>query len=229
MSVTAPARLTAELRQIPKESVKDRVYAELKDALMRGDFEPGQSLTIQNLSNALGTSPMPIREALHRLVSERALVQMSNRSLAVPELTPDRYTDILRVRISTEGTAAAWAAKKISDEGLKILDERYDRLTRHYQRQAPHDYLIAHRDFHFAIYEQACSDTLVPIIESLWLQTGPYLNLLYTSELFRMGDDNHAAVLDALRRRDATGARKAIEHDLKDASKRILSILKAEQ
>ena len=89
---------------------------------MRGDFEPGQSLTIQGLSNALGTSPMPIREALHRLISERALVQMPNRSLAVPELTPDRYKDILRVRISVEGTAAAWAAKTISDEGLKILD-----------------------------------------------------------------------------------------------------------
>ena len=210
MSVIAPVRLTAELRQIPKESVKDRVYAELKDALMRGDFEPGQSLTIQGLSNALGTSPMPIREALHRLISERALVQMPNRSLAVPELTPDRYKDILRVRISVEGTAAAWAAKTISDEGLKILDERYHRLTRHYQRQMPHDYLIAHRDFHFAIYKHARSDTLFPIIESLWLQTGPYLNLLYTGELFRMGDDNHEAVLCALHRRNPSHARRPL-------------------
>ena len=93
----------------------------------------------------------------------------------------------------------------------------------------PHDYLIAHRDFHFAIYKHARSDTLFPIIESLWLQTGPYLNLLYTGELFRMGDDTNEAVLCALHRRNPSHARKAIEHDLKDASSRMLSILNAQR
>src|ERR1700732_2389962 len=53
------------LARIERETVQDRVYSVLRDQLMRGGFEPGQRLKIRDLASALGTGPMPVREALN--------------------------------------------------------------------------------------------------------------------------------------------------------------------
>src|SRR6202035_4043745 len=71
------------LARIERETVQERVYGVLRDRLMRGGFEPGQKLKIAELASALGTSAMPVREALNRLPAERAagmLPKLSGRS-----------------------------------------------------------------------------------------------------------------------------------------------------
>src|SRR5882762_3745196 len=68
-------------------TIKKQAYATLKEALLAGRFRPGEIVTVRSLSELLGTSAMPVREALLRLTSEGAFEDLPNRSVRVPRLT----------------------------------------------------------------------------------------------------------------------------------------------
>ena len=69
------------------EPLNGRVYARLRAQLMSGVFEPGQVVSIRGLAERLGTSTMPVREALHRLIADNALEARANRTIVVPVVT----------------------------------------------------------------------------------------------------------------------------------------------
>ena len=79
---------------VDRETMQDRVYVELRQALMRGHFAPGETLIVRALSDQFGTSHMPVRDALSRLVAEQALEVLPSRSVAVPVLSRERCQDI---------------------------------------------------------------------------------------------------------------------------------------
>ena len=74
-----------------------------------------------------------------------------------------------------------------------------------------------HQQFHFSVYDAAGSPTLLPLIETLWLQTGPYLNLVVSDPSFRPSNAEHVDLVNALRDHDAARARSAVEAGIIDA------------
>jgi DNA-binding GntR family transcriptional regulator len=88
------------------DTLTDRAYAQLREALMGGAFSPGQKITIRTIAAALGVSPTPARDALGRLVAERALESGPNRTVFVPRLTVPRLREIYRLRFALEVMAA---------------------------------------------------------------------------------------------------------------------------
>src|SRR3982075_2356471 len=111
------------LARIDRETVQERVYGVLRDRLMRGGFEPGQKLKIAELASALGTSAMPIREALNRLAAERAIESMPNRSVRVPSLSKESLRDLMEARCANEGLAVERAAANMDPDTLATLRE----------------------------------------------------------------------------------------------------------
>ena len=164
------------LAPVGRETVQDRVYSELRRALIGGVFAPGQVLTIRQLSDALMTSTMPVREALGRLISERALEALPNRSIRVPPMTLDRIDDLLRARVLIEGEAVALAAPRMTPANIATLRAymadwqalRLDGDPAMVDQEA-----ALNQSFHFEIYTACGSPALIPMIESLWLQSGP--------------------------------------------------------
>jgi len=204
------------LARIARETVQERVYGVLRERLMRGGFEPGQKLKIAALASALGTSAMPVREALNRLIAERAIEAMPNRSVRVPSLSKDALQDLMETRFAVEGLAVARAAANMSAETLRALRQL---ITVQSEKDAEHVSEASaeqNRAFHFTIYRQSGSAVLLPIIESLWLQFGPYLRV--ASERFDgregRGTNFHVDIVNALARGDARAARKALESDI---------------
>ena len=214
--------------EISRENVRERVYSEFRYAIMQGRFIPGQMITIQELANAFGTSTMPVREALRRLVAERALHSLRNRSVAIPALSEERLNDILRVRLEVEGAATEWAATKIGKTALRRLDRICNEMAQSIQSGRTRNFLQKNQQFRFTIYESAKSPTIMPIIESLWLQIGPYLSLLQQAGSVRIGIDHHRAALDALHRRDGVAARAAICEDMVKAAEILRERLQAD-
>src|ERR1700704_1812073 len=90
------------LTRIDRETVQKQVYGVLRDRLMSGGFEPGQKLKIAELASALGTSAMPVREALNRLAAERGIEALPNRSVRVPALSKDALQDLMETRFAVE-------------------------------------------------------------------------------------------------------------------------------
>jgi DNA-binding GntR family transcriptional regulator len=201
---------------IARETVQERVYSALRDQLMRGGFEPGQKLKIAKLAEEFGTSAMPVRDALNRLAVERALETLPSRTVRVPALSKRALQDLREARFAIEGLAIARAASNMTAESLATLRQLITAQTEtdaehHSERSAEQN-----RAFHFAIYRQSGSAVLLPIIESLWLQFGPYLR--EASERFDgaggRGINHHVEMLGALSRGDGAAARAALEADI---------------
>jgi DNA-binding GntR family transcriptional regulator len=206
----------AAFAPVERESVQDKVYGALRAKLMRGGFQPGQKLKIAELAAAFGTSAMPVREALGRLVAERALESLPNRSMRVPSISRDTLGDLMQARFAVEGLAVERAASRIDAPLLATL-ERY--VAAQSETDASHEPEASaeqNRAFHFAIYRAAESAVLLPMIESLWLQFGPYLRV--ASERFDggggRGTNFHVEIVAALARHDGRQARAALESDI---------------
>lgn len=213
-----------QLSPIERETVQDRVYAELRRALICGLFEPAQILTIRGLADAMMTSTMPVREALGRLISEKAVEALPNRSVRIPPVTLERLDDLLRTRILIEGEAIALAASRMTPvelgETQDLLAEwdefRSLTVSGDFDREA-----ILNQKFHFQIYRCCGSSVLIPMIESLWLQSGPctrYATYAYSEAVSRESHADvaqfHRAMMAALQARDAERARQALAADI---------------
>lgn len=206
-----------------------RVYRELRDFLMAGQLQPGQKLTLRELAAALGVSPMPVREAVRRLSTEGALETLPNRRIRVLIVTKARFRELLEIRLALEGLAAARAVRNIRDADIDRIETlNHDFAEEMGRKQADAARLFRlNKDLHFIVYEAADAPALLGIIEGLWLQIGPLLHLSLRLRANSRGrnpaPDWHKRLVRSLRRRDAAGARRALEGDLMSAANQILA------
>jgi DNA-binding GntR family transcriptional regulator len=195
-----------------------RVYAGLKQALMNGDFVPGQRLVVRQIAESFQTSPMPVREALKQLVSDDALFDHPNRGVIVPEATVEIISDLVRVRCTIEGSATEWAASTIRSDELGHIEALNERMKACTTVDTAGEYLAVNREFHFAIYRASRSSAIQPIIERMWLRAGPWLNIMRGEATLGLGLDCHAEIINGLRSGDGVGARRALVADITDAA-----------
>lgn len=196
--------------------VHDKVYAAIRSGLVGGQFVPGRAVTLRGLAEMLGVSPMPVRAAVTRLVTEGALTLTATRRVSVPLMTPARFEELVRVRMLLEGEAAERALPAIDAERLAAIRMHDDEVERCLAEDDAEGYMRANHAFHFAIYTAVPSSVLLPLIETLWLQFGPFMRLVYEDlDMSGLVDQHHRAIT-AIERGDAKGLRDAIEADIGD-------------
>ncbi|TDG05176.1 GntR family transcriptional regulator [Paraburkholderia guartelaensis] len=202
------------------QSLQDETYATLRRWLSLGRFVPGERLRIHALAEQLGVGEMPVRAALVRLAGESALVNLPNRGVVVPQLTRAQFDDVLNVRVMLEGEAAFLAATRLAAGEIAQLDAICAQMAEALAQNKRARYLDANEDFHLVLYRASGSPLLVDLIETVWLQVGPISNLLFDDADFaRTLNDAHEGLMRRLKRRDAQGARRAVERDLRHAAK----------
>ena len=99
----------------------ERVYMELRQALISGKLAPGQRLTSRKLAASLGTNDMPVRAAISRLTAEGGLVQSANGTFIVPRVTRQAFKELMELRAMLEGRATSLACGRIDSDGLRRL------------------------------------------------------------------------------------------------------------
>jgi DNA-binding GntR family transcriptional regulator len=208
------------LSPVGRETLHDRVYAELRRSLIHGMFDAGDMLRIQELAATLQTSTMPVREALGRLVSEQALEALPSRSVRVPIITRERLDDLARARCLIEGQITALAMPNLQRDDfadLRQLTVECDAAFRSDDPDKAHNTSELNHAFHFYVYRAARSAVLIPIVESLWLQSGPYVRAaakIHDEQRDVPATHHHWALIEALERGDAAGAVKALTDDI---------------
>jgi DNA-binding GntR family transcriptional regulator len=212
-------------RPVARETVQDQVHCQLKELILDGEIAPGVTVTIQGLAEAFGVSAMPVREALHRLTAAGALTVVAGRSVGIPPLSVERLMDLKRVRAEVEGLAAEWAAAGATRPLLQRLDELIERMESSTAESDRSSFVPANREFHFTVYRAAGSETLMTVIEPLWLQIGPYLGLLRGSGNWRTANRQHRLIRDALARGDGKAARAALRADIEEAADILAGLL----
>ncbi len=200
-----------------------QAYEQIKQAILEAKFRPGAVLSIRVLAASLGTSTMPVREAVTRLITERALEPLPNRGLRVPILTEEEAQDVLRARYVLEGLAVELAAPRISRAEIANLEKCESTIEDALKAAQIRHAVRANIQFHLTIYRASGSATLISLIEALYLRYAPKM---YTNmELLpgghrsraRFVHDHHGAIIAALRKGAPKEARSALERDLKDS------------
>lgn len=212
-------------RRIENATLQERVYRELAQAIMSGHYAPGEALTIRSLAKTLGTSVMPVREALQRLHSDGAVAVSPNRSIRIPVMTKRAFQELMELRLLLEGRAAAAAVQAITESEIDLAEAAIQVDRNEARGWTLRHLLQGNYEFHFGIYRAARSAHLLPIIESLWLKMGPMYSSLERKWDTIMDErtnvqGRHVEIIAALRARDSERTRKAVEADVRDAEAR---------
>jgi DNA-binding GntR family transcriptional regulator len=198
--------------------VHDRVYDALAEALIQGRIPPSKSVSLRSLAAELNVSPMPVREAVRRLIAEKALeLQPSNKRLRVPDLTEARLRQLLQAREWVEPELAARAAGRLPREAIHRLRQDDDALMAALNAGDVSGYMRANHDFHFTVYAHAGADLFVDMARTLWLQAGPFMRVVFG----RLGTvslpkDHHQDMIRALEEGNGEAARASMAADIRE-------------
>lgn len=200
----------------PANSLHTDVHAELSRRFITGRLTPGGTLSTRGLAEELGVSQTPVREALSRLAAEGAVQIRSKRKIVVPAMTAERFSDLLRCRELLEPEAAVCALPFIDARGIRRLQQVDAAIGIALKSGDVNAYMQGNYDFHFSIYRAQPRRTLIQLIETLWLQFGPHMRVVYgrvgTANLI----DQHEVALAAIRAGDARKLGRAILADIRD-------------
>ncbi|WP_299870179.1 GntR family transcriptional regulator [uncultured Hoeflea sp.] len=206
-----------QLAPVDRETVQDRIYRQLRISLIQGRFDAGEVFLPGDIARRMSVSSMPVREALARLISERALEAMANRRVRVPLISLERARDLSRARALIEGELAALALPKLTDDDIVELEH----LTSRYEAtRDPREVAALNHAFHFQLYHAAGSSVLLPIVESLWMQAGPYVRAaarLHSPMTDRSATLHHRGILSAIAAGDADRVSDELRADINQA------------
>jgi len=180
-SVAPDAHKDGPGRKRQRGALQDRVARALQHALMVGQFVPGQTMSLRQLALGLGTSPMPVREAINQLTAAGVLETLPNRSVAVPRMTQAQFVELTRIRVALEGMAAEMACKCAPPQLARRLERINAELLKAIRDRDNLASLAKNQEFHFTLYAASESTLLPRLIESLWLRAGPFMYFSLTS------------------------------------------------
>jgi DNA-binding GntR family transcriptional regulator len=192
------------------------VYQLLRNNLLSGRIEPGKPLTIRGLAEILHVSPMPVREALHRLACEGAVEVKNNRRVIVPSMTAEKFNELCELRILLETHAAEGALPYINEKDIATLEQIDAKIDDAVERDQVDNISLYNQEFHRYLYSANPFQIAVPLIESLWLQLGPFSRIAISKLEKVYLVDRHVEAIDALKQRNLFGLRRAIEADIRD-------------
>jgi DNA-binding GntR family transcriptional regulator len=182
------------------------VARSIREAILDGRLRPGERIRQEDIARRLGTSRIPVREALRQLETEGLVTLVPHSGARVAVMDFDRFTELYRLREAVEPMAIGESASRLTHEQLDHLRKLV--LIVEQTSDDPLRWLEADRRFHLESYAAAPLPRVLSMIEGFWNQSQQYRRAyLYT---VRTGIDvvhyEHRLILEALERRDAEDA-----------------------
>jgi DNA-binding GntR family transcriptional regulator len=210
-------------------SVADRVYAALRERILAGDIPHHARLHQEQLSEELGVSRTPLREALGRLAADGLVELLPQRGARVADISPADMETSYGARLVIEPAAAALAASRRSGEDLEemrraIADHRRETAD----VQAVYD---ANRDFHLAVVRASDNPFLLRFCEQLWVRRlglRVYEEQREPPEFIAADADWHERIADAIEAGDADLAEREMREHIDQAMQLLLRQLAAD-
>jgi DNA-binding GntR family transcriptional regulator len=200
----------------PEETMQDRAYQALRNALIVGKLPPGKGISLRAMAANFGVGVMPMRAAIARLSAENALAVHNTRRVSIPEMTTERFDQLMQARLLLEPMCAIRALNEIDEAILDRIRAHDDQMNASYRTGDAELYMAANYAFHFEIYRAGRSEVLTHLLESVWMQFGPFMRKVYGMAGTAHLTDKHEIAISAIERRDVTRLKLAIEADILD-------------
>ena len=186
-------------------SLRDRVLEEVKERIIAGDLPTGARLHERNLSQELGVSRVPLREAILTLAAQ-GLVEMRPRIGAfVRPMTKSYIEDLFAVRLALEPLAASLAARNRDAHQLaeltRLLAEERDALAAGDDKRGS----LVNADFHLEVLRASGNEVLFALMAPLQSQIQRLFRRTITT-ISRELTEDHTTLLEAVRDQDAVRA-----------------------
>lgn len=203
-------------------SLADCVFEKLENDILGGKYAFGEILTEARLSEELGVSRTPIREAVRRLEQEHILL-VSPKGLTVQGITREDIRDIMDIRVRIEGMAAAYAAQRMADPLRKKLLDALE-LQEFYASKEDSDHLQwQDHEFHETIYAGCGSLTLQNVLVPLHRKAQKYRRASVENRTrAEQSVREHRAICEAILAKNSEEAEKATILHIENARKSIL-------
>ena len=204
--------------------LRDVVFNTLRQAILRGELQPGERLMEIQLAQRLGVSRTPVREAIRKLELEGLVLMIPRRGAEVAEITRQDLEDVLEVRAALEELAVKDACEHITDELLQDLKKAANEFKRSLEGTDLVACAEADIHFHEIIYAATNNKRLVQMLNNLREQMYRYrMENLKDKRTYRTLVEEHDAIRRALKKHDKEKAGAAINVHIENQRRSILA------
>lgn len=207
----------------PRDSLVARVYQELRREIVEGNLAPGAPLVEAKISEELGVSRTPVREALRLLEQDGLVDTIPNKCSVVVGIDPQDISDTYDFRIPTFGLCAKWATERMNEEQIEQLRSLLE-LQEYYLSKGDFDKVCENdTKFHDLLYAGCQSRAVTQTMRNLHMLSQRAREVAFRDDA-RTAESvsEHRAIFDALSARDAEAAREAAQIHLLHAKEHVL-------
>ncbi|MEV0041445.1 GntR family transcriptional regulator [Streptomyces sp. NPDC050804] len=203
-----------------KQMLSEQIYAHLRNAIMRGDFAPGDALKPQDLAREQGVSLAVVREALVRLAGEGLADRLPNRGFTVPAFSDRRWQEIAEARRTVEPLMLRMSIERGDLDWEARVRATHHRLTRtpvYVPEEGEHysgEWSEAHRVFHRTLLEGCGNPVLLETFDRMWTASELARRWSAQRNPDRDGIDEHRRLEEAALARDADTAAEVLAQHL---------------
>lgn len=200
-------------------SLRGKVFAQLENDILNGKYQPGDSLIETKLSEELGVSRTPVREAIRQLELEGLVQLIPNKGVIVKGISIQDIEDIYTIRMMIEGLAARWATEKISSGELSELKEVLEFQEFYTAKNDAKRLMKYDTKFHDVIYKASKSKPLMHMLSTFhhYIQRARGMSLSTPGRAQKVLEE-HKAILQAIMERNPEKAEKLITQHIRNAS-----------
>ncbi len=180
-----------------------KIYKDLKNEIMRGDYPPSFSLTEIELANRFGACRNTIKKTLLMLEADRLVTMERNKGAKIKNFSVDEVLEFLEVREELESFIIRNAIRNITEDQVSELSTLLEKMKRLKEEKDLITYSECNRLFHGVIYDACSNKTAVDLTLNLKDQMKKYNG----KTILAPGRDNssmeeHTKILEAIKKRD---------------------------
>ncbi|MEX2533953.1 MAG: GntR family transcriptional regulator [Trueperaceae bacterium] len=153
---------------IRRDTVENQIYRSLRTELLEGAYEEGERLTQRAVAERMGTSRIPVRDALKRLEADGLLIKGEQGSYYCKPFRREDLEEVYSLRMLLEPFALRSAVHHLDPEAFRYLQELLQAMDTAVEEQDNERYVELNREFHMTIYEACHQPRLLQIIKGLW-------------------------------------------------------------
>ena len=210
--------------------LRDVVFKTLRQAILKGELEPGERLMEIQLAERLGVSRTPIREAIRKLALEGLVLMIPRRGAEVAKISEKNLRDVLEVRRSLEELAIDLACQRIQEEELETLREAQKEFAAAVAAGDAMEIAQTDEKFHEIIYSGTGNQKLMQILSNLREQMYRYrLEYIKDANKRQILLVEHEQILKALSLRHVQEARLAVREHIDNQEITVLKNLKEQE
>jgi DNA-binding GntR family transcriptional regulator len=213
------------------ENLSAQVYNQIKTLILCNEVLPGQKLHHQQLSERLGVSRTPVREALTRLVQEGYVSLLPNRGFTCKEIRLQEASELYELREALEALAVEKAIENLTQATLSRLSAKMNLYGHDVQKRFTRERLIYDQEVHLEIARLSGNETLVKTLAQVFerIILKRRTDGLYDAARGMTAHHEHLRLLSAMRKRNTQGAVKLIRAHIRAGKHNVLADLKQRQ